>query len=311
MRFLKGAAVSLLGLLLFFSLSLFTLAYMVNQTILDRNFVITGLNRLDISGLLKDTITQQLSQQLRSHPIAQQIPQIEQRMAPVLNATITDLDPWIKEQISDSVNASYDYFLGPGNTINLKISLDTVKETLKKHLGPAIVQAPELAAVPLAQREQMADMLAQAITGQIPATVDVGQSLPRDVHNTLADIKGYIGYVRTAYWGLLGLMVLLVAGIILINSDLKLSARNLGTTFLTFGLFEYIGIFVTNYFVGAQSESFGLPPALQQWLPQFMKDLLAPLEQFSIVLVIIGLVLIITSFFIRSKPAEAKPPLGL
>jgi len=304
MRFLKGLAISILGLLLFFSLSIFGMAFAMKQTILNRSFVGAELNQLDVSGLLKETIGEQISRQL-SQSVGQQYPQLRQTIAPVINNTITDLDPWLKKQINDLVNASYDYFLGTSPTLNFKISLDTVKDTLNKNMRPIIVQAPELAQVPPAQREQFADGMIEGLTKQLPATIDLNQILSRDVRNTLADVKQGISYFQMAYWGLPILMLLLILGIIFINRNLKLSTRNLGTTLLTIGIFEYAGIFLTNYFMGTQSLP-GLPTALQKWLPQFLKALSAPLVTFSIVAGIIGLVLLIISFLVKGKPKSTQ-----
>ena len=53
MQFLKSLAISLLSFLLFLSLSIFGLAFMLSQTILNPDFVVAELNQLDISSLIK------------------------------------------------------------------------------------------------------------------------------------------------------------------------------------------------------------------------------------------------------------------
>ena len=51
MKVLKGLALSLLGTLLFLSLAVFGLVLTINQTILNPDFVVSQVNKLDISSL--------------------------------------------------------------------------------------------------------------------------------------------------------------------------------------------------------------------------------------------------------------------
>jgi len=80
MNFLKGLAVSLLSFLLFFSLALFGVIFMLDNTLLDPDFVTAEINRLDMSSLAGEFLSEQ-------------IPQEESYTAEVLDKTITDLEP--------------------------------------------------------------------------------------------------------------------------------------------------------------------------------------------------------------------------
>ncbi len=100
MKFLKGLALSLLGILLFLSLSVFGLVLTINQTILNPDFVASQVNKMDISSLAGEFISEQISGQ---------IPQDGQLMAEIMEDTIADLEPWIKEQANAVIYASYDY----------------------------------------------------------------------------------------------------------------------------------------------------------------------------------------------------------
>lgn len=312
MRFLVGLASSLLSLLLFFSLSTFGLAFMLQRTILNRDFVITELSKLDVSSLVRETIVRQIGQQIAQQlgqQVGQQIPGVGDRVAAAINtaihATITELDPWTKKQVNDLVITSYDYLAGQRQNLDLVLSLDTVKYTLSKNLRQTILQTPELAQVPAAMRDPVIEGILQSITGQLPASFDLNQSLSPEVRTTLAGVRQGVSYFPTLYWGLVGLMLFLILGIILINRNIKVTARSLGSTFLSLGAFEYAGILVTKYLMGAQSPSFGLPPPLQKWLLQFLSNLWAPLEMFCIVVAIAGLGLLIVSFLLR-RPAPAQ-----
>ena len=56
MNVLKGLALGLLGFLLFVSLSTLGLAITLNQTILNPDFVVAEMDKLDASSLIKDMI---------------------------------------------------------------------------------------------------------------------------------------------------------------------------------------------------------------------------------------------------------------
>jgi len=312
MRFLKSLVVSLLGLLLFFSLSLFGTVYMLNQTVLDRNFVSSELDRLDISGILKETFTQpygqqigeQLSAQLRQQ-LGQPVPQLGGRITTALDATITELDPWLKQQMKDVNNSFYDYMTGRSQTLSLRVPMAPVKDALKRNLKAAVQQAPELSAVPPAVKEQAAEGMSQSLVTQLPDTFDLSQALGPDFQKILAQVRQYTGYAATAYWGLIGLMVLLVLGMVLIERNIKTTARSLGTTCLTYAVFGYGIGWAMDYFMGGFSMP-GLPDAAQKGLSDILKDFSAPMQTFSIVLGAIGVALIIVSLVVRSKPAAAK-----
>jgi len=62
MKVLKGLALSLLSFLLFLSLSIFGLALTLNLTILNPDFTVSELDRLDIPSLTKDLLSQQIPQ---------------------------------------------------------------------------------------------------------------------------------------------------------------------------------------------------------------------------------------------------------
>ncbi len=303
MRFLKGLAVSLLSFLLFLSLSLFSLAFMLNQTILNPDFVVSQMNKLDISALVKeiaiDPISRDMGQQL-----SQQFPQGEELIAQVLNDTIADLEPWIKEKGGEVTYAAYDYLVGKSPSLNLAISLAPVKESLGANLRETFLESPppELAAAPPAMREQIVSGIEQQLTQAIPATFELQESsFPPEVRGILGQVRQGIGYFQSAYPLLIGFMALLILGIVLIYREVKGATRSLGSTFLTYGVLGYAGIFASKYLLGTQIGAFGLPAALQTWLPQFLNSLWTPVQTFNVGVAITGLVLVVVSIVYRRE----------
>ena len=127
MKFVKGLALGLLSFILFLSLSIFGLAFTLNNTILNPDFVVSELDKLDVPSLAEELLSEQ-------------IPQEEKFMAEALNKTIADLEPWIKEQASTAIYSSYDYLMGRTQTLSLVISLESVKESLRDNLRQAFLQ---------------------------------------------------------------------------------------------------------------------------------------------------------------------------
>ncbi len=299
MKFLKGLALSLLSFLLFLSLFVFGLALTVNQTILNPDFVVSEVNKLDMSLLVEEFLSEQIP--------SEQIPQGEELMAEVLEDTIADLEPWIKEQVSAGIYSGYDYLLGRSQSLNLVISTDELKEALEDNLKPVLLQSiPQLASLPPEMREAAFNEFYRQFSEQIPPTFDISQSLiSPEVMTTLEQVRQYIGYFQVGYWALIGFMLLLIAGIILIHRQVRGATRQLGITFLIYGIPEYGGIFAIKHFAGAQLTQLttqpGFPTSLQAWLPQLVNDFLVPLEMFSLGVLIGGVALLIVSFVYRPR----------
>ncbi len=115
--------------------------------------------------------------------------------------------------------------------------------------------------------------------------------------DTLAEIKPYIGYFQLGYKIAIGLIILLIAGIILLNREVVGSTRKLGTIFLTYGLPWFVGILVAKHFIGNLLTQLSLPVAsLQEKLPTLISDSMASMQTLSLGFMIGGIVLIVISF---------------
>jgi len=299
MKFLKGLVLSLLSFLLFLSLSIFGFAFILNNTVLNPDFVISELDKLDVTSLARDLVSEQ---------IVTQIPPGLEFMAEVIDDTITDLDPWIREELSNAIYSGYDYFLGKSQSLSLVISLEPVKEKLRDNAWEALLKSPppELAMVPKTMWEQYFNQFYEEFAGQIPSSFEFNESsFPPEVMAPLEQIRQAISYAQQGYNVLIGFILLLILGIILINHQVRGATRELGTIFLTYGAFQYAGIFVAKHFAVPQLVQLPIPSQLQAWLPQLLADLLAPLEMFSLGLLIGGVVLLIVSFvYPRIRPSQ-------
>ncbi len=295
MKFLKATVLSLLSLLLFLSVSLFGIAFTVNSTLLNPDFVVDEVSRIDVPSLVKEVAEGYIAQ----------LPREIAFLKDTAYKFISDKEPWLKEQLRRAIYASYDYFLGKSNSLKITIPLEPLKKDLKENLKRAFLQSPPpVAGLPPAQMEQYFDQFYEQFATQIPATITLDESmLPVDVKTQLVKIREYISYFQLAYKLLIGFMVLLILGIILIKHQVKSVSRGLGTTFLTYGAFEYAGIFVARYFL-PNLPPFGIPLSLQPWLTQLTIDLTKPLEMFSLGCLIVGVVLLVVSFVYRPRVVQ-------
>ena len=121
MKILKVLALSFLSFLLFLSLSIFGLMLTLNYTILNPDFVICELNKLDIPSVARDLLSQQ-------------IPQDESYIAEVVGNTLVDVEPWAREQIDLGIRSGYDYLLRESKSLSLEISLESLRDSLKDNL---------------------------------------------------------------------------------------------------------------------------------------------------------------------------------
>ena len=149
---------------------------------------------------------------------------------------------------------------------------------------------------------------------QVPDTVDlssseigleqpaeIGQGL-NDAQRSLGQVRQGIVYYQEAFWGLVGLTILLVLFIILINRNVKAICRILGGTFTTYGIIEAAGILVSRGLIHSQLLSLSdMPQSIQPWLLQFSNSFLNPLLIFSMSCAALGITLFVVSFFYHRK----------
>ncbi|MEE9399952.1 MAG: hypothetical protein V3V23_06765 [Dehalococcoidales bacterium] len=112
MNFLKGLALSLLSFLLFLSLALFGIAFALNNTLLNPDFVIAQVDRMDVSALTRELVGEQIRELL---------PPEAEFLEEALYGVIDENEPWLKEQVSAGISSFYDYMLGESERLSLII----------------------------------------------------------------------------------------------------------------------------------------------------------------------------------------------
>lgn len=106
-KFFKIAGVTIIGTLLFVSLFIFGLAFTVNQTALNPNFVTSEVNRLELAPVANYLVAQNITGSLLN------LSGID------LSNTITKLEPSLTPKIDASINSVYDYLLSKRENLDL------------------------------------------------------------------------------------------------------------------------------------------------------------------------------------------------
>jgi hypothetical protein len=301
MKFLKGFALFILGFLLSLSIFIFGSLFMVNQTALNPDFVISQVDKIDIASVAEEMVNEQIP------PEAEEF-MGKESVGEMVNNTITDLEPWLKEQARNVTYAFYDYLEERSQHLSVEIPLETIKESLRDNLWQAFLESPppEAAGLSPAEMEQYFNEHYQQISQDIPSTFEIDEtSIPSEGMTLLEQARQYIDYFHLAYWGLIGLILLLILLIVLIHHQVRGATRGLGIIFLTDGAITLIGVLLAKNLVGPQLAKLDMPASLQTWIPQFFSDILAPLQWYSIGLLAAGVVLLIVSFVY--KPRQASP----
>ncbi len=133
MKFLKGLALSLLGLLLSLSLAVFGLAFSLNSTVLNPNFITTEIKELDIAALVK---------QFTSEPTPTSEEGLPKELVTAFTNTVTELEPLLKERVNATIDSIYDYLLG--RSPNLDLAMRLRNTLLKKDFFIAVVDKVDI-----------------------------------------------------------------------------------------------------------------------------------------------------------------------
>jgi hypothetical protein len=110
MKFLKYLGLTVIGILLFFSLSVFGLAFTINSTALSPRYITTEISRIDVANLTQEFITD----------YGKDIPA---NLQSDLITTISKIEPVVKDKLHNAVYSVYDYLLGKKTSPELASTL--------------------------------------------------------------------------------------------------------------------------------------------------------------------------------------------
>ena len=312
MSILRGFFSGILGFLLVITLFLLGIAITINATILNPDFVIEEIDKLDVYPMITDQVKAL-------------IPQEEPYLAQILDESITELEPWLQNQVTNVINDGYAY-LKEGQEFNLVIDLEPVRSSLKTNLREYILELPpselnesviaslppelqdvieslppELQGIPESQIEALLPIVYAEIDNLIPQNFELNQnSLGPEIMAPLEQARQIIGYIGISHKVLIGLALLWSLLIALIHWwRVKPICRAICIAFTTGGLISYLSTLAVSQLTG-QVTQINMPAELQTKLPQLFNDFVAPLQIYGIVVLAMGIGLIVLSIVLKS-----------
>jgi hypothetical protein len=361
MSALRRLGSGVLCFLLLISLSVFGIAFLINSTILNPDFVAAQTDKLDMTALSRDYADDLISEESS---------QEAEFLKEAIYNVVADQEPWLKEQFNIAVYTSYEYFLGKSDHFEINIPLDDLKANIKDSLWHTLQDflthnassipedllmpyideyyqeivdvippqylpqemaglkgdqlrvyihqhydefittlqtafiIPGVSGLVLHQIQPYFDRYYNDFVDEFPGTQSITEDdISFDIMEDLRTARNGIGYFRTGYYTLIAFMVLLVAGIILANRSVKDSSRTLGKIFLVYGIVEFAAVLFARYFDFIKYIP-DLPSSVESWLSGFTKDMLLPLQWFSLGILILGIVLIVVYIFYKPRTVE-------
>ena len=265
------------------------IAVTLNHTILNPNFAIHEIDKLDVQSIIVEQVKSQL-------------PEGVPYMAEIFDEVAAELEPWLKEQTPEVIYAGYAYLEGD-EELNIVIPLEQVKASIKDNLAQAMRESPppELEGLPQEQIELVIALACSQVDSQIPQQYEINEALlGTEIVMQLQKAKEIIAYIRLGYKVLIGLSALLVLLIALIQWwRPKPIARFIGIAFTIAGVISLIGALVARFIV-FQIIPADIPAELTALLPQLISDIGHPLLIYSIGILVVGIGLIVLSVKLRA-----------
>jgi hypothetical protein len=288
------------------------------NTVLSTDLTVSIVKKVDLYFLVEYFVIQEVTEEISGGMTF---------LTEYVEDVVIKLEPWIRSEMDDIIAPITDYILGKSQSLDIVISIEKLKESpdLYDALWEALRKSPptELADLGLNESElqQIFDLFYEDFVRLIPSTFEINENLlgpgmSAQITQALADadkaleneqIRNYIGYPQTAFTISIIILLLSLAGIILINRRVRGVSRWLGSTFLACGVFELVSVFIIKNQLQMQIAAVDMPSPIRIWLEQLAGNSVAPLQTFSIVLIVLGAGFQIFSFIYRQNQPTSEP----
>jgi hypothetical protein len=292
------------------------LADVLRNSFLSQDFIEAVIDELDVSGIAHDIIEEQLESSITAYD----------EMEPYLLDTLVDFidrhETWLKGELKQASGQLADYLLGLRPDLEVSISITPLLDDLKETLYELYLAHPpaELEGIPPALFRAEFSVWYDEAVADLPSAIEinedfVGSDVPQQVTTSIADAETalgeasrYVGYFQTAFIVAIVVILLLTGIIVLICRAVKCSTRTLGSVFGIYGLITLVGVIISGSAVTRQvmPNLPDLPASIQDWLPTFINNLFTPLRWFSIIMLVLGVLLLVASFFYRTRQSDEQ-----
>ncbi len=276
---------------------MFGLVLTINVTLLNSSFAYGEVQKLNVPAVVHELV-------------GESTPSGEKYFISGIDKAISDIKPWLDQQIHNVIFSSYDYLSGRADGINVSIDTADIRQTLVKSLTTSYLEnAPsQYTSLPADQKTRYLSDLQNQFLDAFPATVDINQdSIGESGMHTLQQIRTIVSYIHAVYFTLIVACVLFILAFILLQRKMRDIFRALGLVFLASGLVVTISFFIIRLVAPQTVVGSNLPVEIQNWVPRVIMDTISPLMIFGISLLATGLVVCVISFFLHRVDRPVSP----
>lgn len=274
-------------------------AFQVDRTVLNAKFVAQELEQTDAINLALNAWLDHLPADVAPYQ-------------PALAMTATDLQGWLRTNTREVVRVGAAYLRGETAGLRAEIDLQPLHQSLEKNLQAQLLKnpPPEIAALPPAEQPRARADLEKAVMAQLalPATYRVELSkLAPEQQADLQDLRELIGSFFVAYYGVLGVAVLV--GVLLVWLG---SVAWLGSGLVLYG---FVGVAIATFsrepvLAAIQALLPEVPPSVVAALPQLYAALAQPLLSGGLGSIVVGCGLCVVEWMRRRRGATESSALN-
>ena len=294
MKIVKGIFSGILGFLLTVILIILGGIITLENTLLNPAFIISEMEKVDAYSIIADEISLQLKAQLPT-----EVPYVEE----IIDETITELEPWLREQVNLVIYDGFSY-LKREQELHIIIPLEEVSERIKENVNDIVLVSlpPELEGIPQEMVQFFLSQVFIEIDNQIPKQIEINETLlGTELTAQLHQAQQVVGYIEIGDIILISLVILLILLIALLRWwRLKSIALYSGVPFIVAGTSTLIATLFARSLITRVVPA-ELPREITSFLPVLVEDLISPLRTYSLIILSIGIVLLVLSIILKSE----------
>jgi len=275
MKAINIVALVLISILLIIYLPLAGITITACKTLMDPDWIVSEINKLDYILLMQDFAANNLDGELAEYQDS-------------IDQIITDSKPWIEQEINETVNDFYSYFKGKTNSLDVTISTAALKKTISENITEILSE--EMPDMTQAERDEIIDAIKSEYMNEIEDSYNLSSStLPAEANMILDKVRLTFYYVN-----LFNIILMAVSIVFTVLIFLLLGIKNGALTncyiYLSQGIIGFLCyILIINRIVDI-SVTNEIPTYLANWIIQVISDMAYVWAVFNVVVGILGIV---------------------
>lgn len=273
MSIIKKILLAILSIILIIDINLIVFAISVNETILNPGFVEYEIGKFGVYTKIKETILGNFEE--------------NELFVKIINESVTE--EWMKTQSQSLIYNFFTYIKSNSDEMDLTISVSEVKRNIEDNT----------------QREIANPVYAIYIKNEIekfPDNIDLYDNLDNNAKETLKNMQRAVNYFYLAFYLLIAIAVVIPILSIIIARNLKSVIRFIGNSAFMSGLISYGTGILTIDMLSRKFQNGEIPNTIPKDIVlSILRDIFEPVKTYGLILIILGAILLILSFFINSR----------